>query len=63
MAGVKILVVDDEPSISEVVKLYLAREGFDATVVDDGQSALDRLESDPPDLLILDVMLPRRGRL
>ncbi len=58
MAGVKILVVDDEPSISEVVKLYLVREGFDATVVDDGQSALNLLESDPPDLLILDVMLP-----
>lgn len=58
MAGVKILVVDDEPSISEVVKLYLVREGFDATVVDDGRSALDLLESDPPDLLILDVMLP-----
>ena len=58
MAGVKILVVDDEPSISEVVKLYLAREGFDATVVDDGLDALNLLESDPPDLLILDVMLP-----
>ncbi|MCY4081303.1 MAG: response regulator transcription factor [Caldilineaceae bacterium] len=58
MAGVKILVVDDEPSISEVVKLYLVREGFDATVVDDGRSALELLESDPPDLLILDVMLP-----
>ena len=58
MAGVKILVVDDEPSISEVVKLYLVREGFDATVVDDGLAALNLLESDPPDLLILDVMLP-----
>ncbi len=58
MVGVKILVVDDEPSIGEVVKLYLEREGFDATVVGDGQSALDLLQSDPPDLLVLDVMLP-----
>ena len=58
MAGVKILVVDDEPSIREVVSLYLEQMGFDATVVGDGQSALDLLQSDPPDLLILDVMLP-----
>ena len=58
MAGVKILVVDDEPSIREVVSLYLEKDGFDATVVGDGQAALDLLRSDPPDLLILDVMLP-----
>ncbi len=58
MAAARILVVDDEPSISEVVKLYLEREGFDATVVGDGLSALSLLQSNPPDLLILDVMLP-----
>ncbi len=58
MAGVKILVVDDEPSIREVVSLYLEQMGFEATVVSDGQSALNLLQSDPPDLLILDVMLP-----
>ena len=58
MAGVKILVVDDEPSIREVVSLYLEQMGFDATAVGDGQAALDLLRSDPPDLLILDVMLP-----
>ena len=58
MAGVKILVVDDEPSIREVVSLYLEQMGFNATVVSDGQSALNLLQSDPPDLVILDVMLP-----
>ena len=58
MAGVRILVVDDEPSIREVVSLYLEQMGYDATAVGDGQSALDLLQSDPPDLLILDVMLP-----
>ena len=58
MAGVKILVVDDEPSIREVVSLYLEQMGFAPTAVGDGQSALDILRTDPPDLLILDVMLP-----
>ena len=58
MTSVKILVVDDEPSIREVVSLYLEQMGFAPTVVGDGQSALDILRTDPPDLLILDVMLP-----
>ncbi len=58
MTAVKILVVDDEPSIREVVSLYLKQMGFEPTVVGDGQTALDVLQSDPPDLLILDVMLP-----
>ena len=58
MTGVKILVVDDEPSIREVVSLYLKENGFDPTTVGDGQAALDLIRTDPPDLLVLDVMLP-----
>ena len=58
MAGAKILVVDDEPSICKVICLYLEQVGFDTTVVDDGQTALEILQSDPFDLVILDVMLP-----
>jgi DNA-binding response OmpR family regulator len=58
MTGVKILVVDDEPSIREVVGLYLEEMGFDPTVVGDGHAALELIRTDPPDLLILDVMLP-----
>lgn len=58
MPGEKILVVDDEPSIREVVSLYLSQLGFDPTAVGDGRAALEELESNPPDLLILDVMLP-----
>ena len=58
MTGVKILVVDDEPSIREVVSLYLEQMGFAPTVVGDGRAALDLIRTDPPDLLILDVMLP-----
>ncbi len=58
MTGVKILVVDDEPSIREVVSLYLEQMGFVPTVVGDGRAALDLIRTAPPDLLILDVMLP-----
>lgn len=58
MAGAQILIVDDEPSIGEVVSLYLRQEGFGTTVVNDGQTALEMLQAQPPDLLILDIMLP-----
>ena len=54
-----ILVVEDEPSIGEVVSLYLRRAGYQVRVVDDGQAALDILSSDLPDLVVLDLMLPR----
>ncbi|MEZ4635303.1 MAG: hypothetical protein R2856_10090 [Caldilineaceae bacterium] len=43
MSGSKILVVDDEPSIGEVVSLYLEQAGYQVTVVRDGQAALDAL--------------------
>ena len=53
-----ILVVDDEPSITELVKLYLEKEDFDIRVAHNGTDALNEIESDPPDLIVLDVMLP-----
>jgi DNA-binding response OmpR family regulator len=53
-----ILVVDDEPSISEVVGIYLRRAGYQVAVARDGQEALDALEKEPPDLVVLDLMLP-----
>jgi DNA-binding response OmpR family regulator len=54
-----ILVVDDEPSISEVVSIYLRRAGYQVLVANDGQKALEALERNPPDLVILDLMLPK----
>lgn len=54
-----ILVVDDEPSICEVVSLYLQRAGFSVQVAGDGKSALQTLTAALPDLVILDVMLPQ----
>jgi len=63
MTKAKILVVDDEPSIGEVVSLYLAQEGYDVNVVRDGQTALDAIASSPPDLVVLDLMLPKMDGL
>ncbi|HEY3314746.1 MAG TPA: response regulator transcription factor [Bacillota bacterium] len=61
MAGDKprILVVDDEPNIRELIRLYLEKEGFTVVESEDGQAALDNLRQEPPDLAILDLMLPK----
>lgn len=53
-----ILLVEDEPAISGFVRRGLIFEGFDVNVVDDGREALDAIRDQPPDLLILDLMLP-----
>ncbi len=54
----KILVVDDEPNIIELTKLYLEREGYEVEGVSSGQEALARRSAFRPDLIILDLMLP-----
>jgi two-component system, OmpR family, response regulator ResD len=54
-----VLVVEDETSIAEVVTLYLRRAGFDVIAASDGQQALDVLARENPDLVVLDLMLPR----
>ncbi|MGI6144291.1 MAG: response regulator transcription factor [Clostridia bacterium] len=54
----KILVVDDELSIRELVKFNLEKAGFEVECCDDGLKALDLLMENPPDLLVLDLMLP-----
>ena len=53
-----ILVVDDEPIVREVVVRYLGREGYETLEADDGDRAREVLERTPPDLVVLDVMLP-----
>lgn len=57
-AGGRILVVDDEPHIVELVRYNLAREGFDVSVAYDGAEALQKTRAEAPDLVILDLMLP-----
>jgi two-component system response regulator ResD len=54
-----ILVIEDEPSIGDVVSLYLKRAGYQVSVVRDGEAALDALARQLPDLVILDLMLPK----
>jgi len=54
----RIMVVDDEPNIIELARLYLEREGYQVEGVADGQSALSSLGDINPDLVVLDVMLP-----
>ena len=54
----RILIVDDEPHIVELAKLYLERDGYQVSGVGTGNDALERLDSFKPDLVILDLMLP-----
>src|SRR5438552_16744155 len=53
-----VLVVDDEPIVRDVVVRYLQRDGFDTLVAADGDSARELIERTPPQLVVLDVMLP-----
>lgn len=53
-----ILLVDDDPNISRLVQLYLEKEGFEVKTADRGDDALAMFRKMPPDLMLLDVMLP-----
>lgn len=55
----KVLVVDDEPNIREVVGLYLRRDGHEVVPAADGEEALDLFRRSDPDLVVLDLMLPK----
>ncbi len=59
----KVLIVDDEPNIREVVGLYLRRDGHDVVSAADGEEALSVFSSAVPDLVVLDLMLPKVGGL
>jgi DNA-binding response OmpR family regulator len=53
-----ILVVDDDPTVSDVVARYLRREGYQVALAADGLAALESAATQPPDLVVLDIMLP-----
>jgi DNA-binding response OmpR family regulator len=54
-----ILLVDDEPSIIQLARMYLEREGFRTASANDGEAALDKVAREHPALVVLDVMLPK----
>jgi DNA-binding response OmpR family regulator len=60
-ARARILVVEDEPRLAEILRLYLQREGHAVTVVGDGPSAIAAVDAAPVDLIVLDLMLPGLG--
>ncbi|MBQ3852961.1 MAG: response regulator transcription factor [Lachnospiraceae bacterium] len=54
----KILIVDDDNNIAELISLYLVKECYDTLIVNDGESALEKIPEFRPDLMLLDIMLP-----
>ena len=58
MAQNKILVVDDDKNICELLRLYLEKEGYDVILAFDGKEGIDKFKSQNPDLILLDVMMP-----
>ena len=59
----RVLIVEDDPNVSEVVVRYLQREGYRVDAVADGAEGLERALAEPPDLVVLDLMLPSVGGL
>jgi len=57
--GAYVLVAEDDPKQAELLRRYLEHEGHAVVVVGDGRAALDEVRHNPPDLLVLDVMMPR----
>ncbi|MBM3183435.1 MAG: response regulator transcription factor, partial [Chloroflexi bacterium] len=58
MAGKKILLVDDEPKVCDLLKAYLVKDGYEVIMAADGKSALEQAERNKPDLIVLDLNLP-----
>jgi CheY-like chemotaxis protein len=55
----RILLTEDDPIVAELYRLRLDREGHEVSVAADGQSALEAIRREPPDLLLLDIRMPR----
>lgn len=59
MADTKILIVDDDRNICELLRLYIEKAGFLTVIANDGVEAIEKTEKHNPDLILLDVMMPR----
>lgn len=60
MANIKILVVDDDENICELLRLYLEKDGYDVQIALDGEAALEKFKHYNPDLILLDIMMPTK---
>ncbi|MBQ3150016.1 MAG: response regulator transcription factor [Clostridia bacterium] len=59
MATEKILIVDDDTNICELLRLYLEKDGYSTVIANDGMAAVQKFREENPDLILLDIMLPR----
>jgi DNA-binding response OmpR family regulator len=55
----KILIAEDEPSLSEMYKLYFERAGYEVFHAENGQMCVEVAEKNPPDIILLDILMPR----
>ncbi|MBU3911202.1 MAG: response regulator [Candidatus Omnitrophica bacterium] len=55
----RVLIVDDEPELAKIVQVRLAADGYEVIRAENGQEALDKAESEKPELILLDVMMPK----
>jgi len=58
LPGPNVLIVEDEPDIGELIRFHVDREGYSSRIIASGRIALDEIRRRPPDLLVLDLMLP-----
>lgn len=59
--GKRVLLIEDEPNIIEAISFVLSRDGFTVHIHEDGETAFAKVTATPPDMIILDVMLPGRS--
>ncbi|MBQ1183721.1 MAG: response regulator transcription factor [Clostridia bacterium] len=59
MPNKKVLIVDDDSNICELLRLYLEKDGFDTIIANDGEAAILKYNLEEPDLILLDVMMPK----
>ncbi len=59
MENTKILIVDDDSNICELIRLYLEKDKYDTVIANNGQQALSLVASEKPDLILLDIMMPK----
>lgn len=58
MINTKVLVADDDPNVCEIIRLFFSKQQIDLVVANDGKQALELVEKEIPDLIVLDVMMP-----